>query len=419
MQGSFRSNRKKGEGRKNGKGLESLVSTHFLCYFCVYHPMDLSILKEIFAAMEQGVVFIDDQNRIAYYNPAAEKIRNTSLQEKLGQSILQCHPEKSHPKVMKIIEDLRSGKVKGHHRMNLQLVEGKFYDNTYSAVWGPENQYLGVIVVTQDVTKRKKAEDELKEALTKLQQANEELVRLDRMKDDFLSNVSHELKTPMISVMGYLGMILKEKAGPLNEMQRKFLEISYKNLLKLEKNIDQLFELAEMGIQEEAYLFEPVDLVKIIQFSCSTVEPLAKEHQIDLETQLPLDPVIIEGVPDKLDQLFDNLLTNAVKYNRRGGKITVSLSENEQSVFAHVMDTGVGISHQSLPEVFTRHFQEKKKPLGDVKGLGIGLSLVQEIVKLHQGQIHIESELGKGTVFSVMLSKKRTPPETGVKRSEG
>lgn len=380
--------------------------------------MDASILKEIFSAMEQGVVFIDDQNRIAYYNPAAERIRNTSLKERLGQSILQCHPKKSHPKVLKIIEDLRSGKIKGHHRMNLQLVKGKFYDNTYSAVWGPGNEYLGVIVVTQDVTERKKAEDELKETLTKLQLANEELVRLDRMKDDFLSNVSHELKTPMISVMGYLGMILKEKVGPLTEVQRKFLEISYKNLLKLEKNIDQLLDLAELGIQKEVYSFEPVDLVKIVEFSCSTVEPLAKEHQIELETELPLNPLVIEGVPDKLDQLFDNLLTNAVKYNRRGGKIRVVLSENEGGVFAHVMDTGIGISHQSLPEVFTRHFQEKKKPLGDFKGLGIGLSLVQEIVKLHQGQIHIESELGKGTIFSVMLPKKRTPSEFGASDME-
>jgi signal transduction histidine kinase len=323
----------------------------------------------------------------------------------LGQSILHCHLRKAHPKVLKIIEELRSGKIKGHHRMNLQLVKGKFYDNTYSAVWGPGNEYLGVIVVTQEVTERKKAEDELKEALIKLQLANEEWVRLDRMKDDFLSNVSHELKTPMISVMGYIGMILKEKVGSLTEPQRRFLEISYKNLLKLEKNIDNLLDLAEIGIRKEVYTFEPVDLVKVIQFSCSTVEPLAKEYQIELETQLPLEPLTIDGVADKLDQLFDNLLTNAVKYNRQGGKITVTLAENDRFAFAHIMDTGIGISHQSLNEVFTRHFQEKKKPLGDVKGLGIGLSLVQEIVKLHHGEVQIESKQGEGTVFSVMLPK--------------
>lgn len=356
--------------------------------------------------MEQGVVFIDDQNRIAYFNPAAERLRNAPLQDMLGKSILDCHPVKAHGKLMKIIENLRSGKIKGHHRMNLQLVKGKFYDNTYSAVWGPENRYLGVIVVTQEVTERKKAEDELKEAMAKLQSANEELLRLDRMKDDFLSNVSHELKTPMISVMGYIGMILREKVGPLTDSQKRFLEISYRNLLKLEKNIDHLLDLAEIGIQREVYTFEPVDLVRVIQFSCSTVEPLAKEHQIELETELPPQPLMIQAVPDKLDQLFDNLLTNAVKYNRRGGKISVTLSEDEGSAFAHITDTGIGISNQSLNEVFTRHFQEKKKPLGDIKGLGIGLSLVQEIVKLHQGEIHIESELGKGSVFSVRLPKK-------------
>jgi signal transduction histidine kinase len=290
--------------------------------------------------------------------------------------------------------------------MNLQLVKGKFYDNTYSAVWGPGNKYLGVIVVTQEVTERKKAEDELKETLLKLKSANEELIRLDRMKDDFLSNVSHELKTPMISVEGYIGMILKEKVGSLTEQQKKFLEISYKNLRKLEKNIDNLLNLAEIGIRKEIYTFEPVDLVKVLQFSSLTVEPLAKEYQIGLEIQLSSEPLIIDGVPDKLDQLFDNLLTNAIKYNRRGGKIVVTLGENDRFALANIMDTGIGISNQSLHDVFTRFFQGNTKPLGDYRGLGIGLSLVQEIVKLHHGEINIQSEQEKGTVFSVMLPKK-------------
>ena len=367
--------------------------------------MKLSVLKTIFASMRQGVLFIDDQDRIAYCNLAAEKIRNIQQDKVLGQSILECHPSHSHPKVLRIIEDLRSAKVTGHHLMNIQMMNGKFYDNTYSAVWGPRNKYLGVIVVSQEVTERKKAEDELKEALEKLRLANEELRRLDQMKDDFLSNVSHELKTPMISVMGYIGMMLKEKVGSLTEQQREFLQTSYKNLLKLGKNIDDLLDLAALGIHKEAWTFEPIDLTKVIEFSCSTVEPLAKEHQIQLEVQLPKDPVMVSGVEDKLNQLFDNLLTNAIKYNRQGGKIGVNLRQDSDYTYTCIMDTGVGISHQSLKEVFTRHFQENTKPLGNAKGLGIGLSLAQEIVNLHRGEIHLESELGKGTTFTVKLPK--------------
>jgi signal transduction histidine kinase len=150
----------------------------------------------------------------------------------------------------------------------------------------------------------------------------------------------------------------------------------------------------------------------VIEFSCSTVEPLAKEHQIQMEVQLPSDSVWISGVEEKINQLFDNLLTNAIKYNRQGGKIGVTLHQDSESAYTRITDTGIGISHQSLKEVFTRHFQEKTKPLGNAKGLGIGLSLVQEIVQLHQGKIHLESELGKGTVFTVMLPKKSS--ELGV-----
>ena len=367
--------------------------------------MKLSVLKAIFSSMEQGVVFIDDRNRIVYWNPATEKIRKNNIQELYGKSILECHPSKSHPKVLKIISDLRSRRVKGRHRMNIQMVEGKFYDNTYSAVWGPKNEYLGVIVVSQEVTERKRTEDELKDAMKKLQLANKELKRLDRLKDDFLSNVSHELKTPMISVMGYLGMILKEKMGPLSEQQKKFLQTSYKNLLKLEKQIDDLLDLAELGIQKSNWTFETVNLSRVIEFSSATVQPLAEEHQIQLEVQLPGEPIMISGVEDKLNQLFDNLLTNAIKYNRRGGKIGVTLFQEPEFAFARIEDTGIGISHQSLKEVFIRHFQEKTRPLGNVKGLGIGLSLVQEIVKLHGGEVHLESEQGKGTTFTVRLPK--------------
>ena len=106
--------------------------------------------------------------------------------------------------------------------MNIQMVSGKFYDNTYSCVRGPQNEFWGVIVVSQEVTERKKTEDELRGTLKKLKQANEELKHLGQMKNDFFSNVSHELKTPMISVMGYIGMLLNGKVGGLTEQQRQF-----------------------------------------------------------------------------------------------------------------------------------------------------------------------------------------------------
>jgi signal transduction histidine kinase len=289
--------------------------------------------------------------------------------------------------------------------MNIQMVEGKFYDNTYSAVWGPQHDYWGVIVVSQEVTQRKKVEDELREALKKLKHANEELKHLDERKDDFFSNVSHELKTPMISVMGYIGMLLNEKVGRLTEAQRKFLEISYKNLMKLGKNIDDLLDLAELGIRKIEMVFEPVNLSEIIEFSCSTVEPLAKEHQIRLEMQVPVEPVIVHGVEDKLNQLFDNLLTNAIKYNRPGGKIQVDLHQEDNVALARIMDTGMGFSHPSLEEFASRPVKDKPKPLGNFKTLGIGLSLVQEIVKLHHGSIEMKSEMSKGTTFTVKLPK--------------
>jgi two-component system phosphate regulon sensor histidine kinase PhoR len=202
-----------------------------------------------------------------------------------------------------------------------------------------------------------------------------------------------------------MGMILAEKVGSLNDQQRKFLDVSYKNLLKLGKNIDDLLDLAELGIRKNDWPFDAVDLGKVIEFSCSTVEPLAREHQVQIEAQFPPDPVNVPGVEDKLNHLFDNLLINAIKYNRHGGRITVTLYQDSRSAFVRISDTGVGIAPQSLPKVFTRHYQTPAKPLGNLKGLGIGLSLVQEVVKLHQGDINVVSETDKGTTFTVKMPK--------------
>jgi signal transduction histidine kinase len=168
--------------------------------------------------------------------------------------------------------------------------------------------------------------------------------------------------------------------------------------------------MAELKIEKEPWTFETVDLSKVIEFSCSTVEPLAKEHQILIQVQSVPNPVMAFGAGDKLNQLFDNLLINAVKYNRQGGRIEINLLENDQSAFVRISDTGVGISHDSLKEVFTRHFQERAKPLGNVKGLGIGLSLAQEIVHRHRGEIYVESKVGKGSTFTVRLPK--LPPQS-------
>ena len=145
----------------------------------------------------------------------------------------------------------------------------------------------------------------------------------------------------------------------------------------------------------------------MIEFSCSTIDPLAKEHQIHVEAQFPPEPVIIQGVEDKLNQLFDNLLTNAIKYNREGGRVHVTLYQDSDSAYVRIADTGIGISQNAVKDVFKRHFREETTPLGKMKGLGIGLSLVQEIIKLHDGEIDLKSEPEKGTTFTVMLPKKR------------
>jgi len=179
-------------------------------------------------------------------------------------------------------------------------------------------------------------------------------------------------------------LILKEKVGVLTDQQRKFLEISYKNLLKLEKNIDNLLDLAEMGIQKASWTFEPVDLAKVIEFSCTTVEPLPRNIKSDWKLT-PSRTRKDRRVEDKLNQLFDNLFTNAIKYNRQEGRICVSVEEDAEFVFTRIADTGLESPINPAGSLHATFSRKNKNPW-KCKGLGIGLSLVQEIVNLHQGR---------------------------------
>ncbi len=361
--------------------------------------MKLSVLKGIFAAMVQGVVFIDEQNKIFYCNPAAEKIRNIQLDKVVGQSILECHPSESHPKVLQIIEDLRSGRVKGHHRMNIQMVEGKFYDNTYSAVWGPENEYLGVVVVSQEVTERKKTEDELKDALEKLRLANEELKHLDELKDVFLSNVSHELKTPICAMRGEAEVLLtkERKTEEYQEGLAHFIE----QFDHLNQMINDLILLSKFDAAQVELKMVSLRLDLLVKDLCNLFQVLAEQKKITLEIDAAQE-VTVSGDKIRLQQLFTNLIDNAIKYTPEG-TIRIILERNREAVLVKVSDTGIGISQAEQKNIFKRFYRVDKSRSRETGGVGLGLSIVEWIAHAHHGKIEVASELNQGSTFTVYL----------------
>jgi len=261
--------------------------------------------------------------------------------------------------------------------------------------------------------------EEVKRARTKLAQVNEELKTLDQMKTNLLSNVSHELRTPLVSVMGYTDMILNEKVGAINNTQREYMSISLRNIDRLVTLIDNLLDFSRLYRGTETVLFERFDLLEATRASVQLIRPAADKRSITVELKSSEDDVEVEGDKAKIGQVFDNLLSNAVKFNHNGGTITVQVrKDGAGNAEVAVSDTGIGIPDEALGKVFNRFYQYDSSSTRKYGGTGIGLSIVQDIVRLHGGRIFVTSKEGEGTTFtfSIPLARSATEQQPGVKQ---
>jgi len=252
--------------------------------------------------------------------------------------------------------------------------------------------------------------DQVNSAKEKLDSANKELKSLDEMKTHLLSNVSHELRTPLVAVMGYADMILNEKAGIINDTQKEYLEIILRNVEKLVTLIENLLDFAKIHRSTEGLVFTSFDLIDCIRASMQVVKPVAEVRAISLHLTVHDEqgntvcpPVMVEGDKGNLGQVFNNLLSNAVKFNKNEGSVTVDVEVRKETVLIAVIDTGIGIPEDGQDKIFTRFYQYDASSTRKYGGTGIGLSIAQDIVRLHGSRITVSSTPGEGTTFRFSL----------------
>ncbi len=245
-----------------------------------------------------------------------------------------------------------------------------------------------VVVALNDVTDRKRAEEELKETM--------------EMKSQFISTVSHELRTPMTSMKEAVLILLDELAGKLNPDQKHFLEIAQRNIDRLARLIDEVLDFQKLNAGKMKFNLQAHPIAAVVEEACATMRPQAAKSQVDLavdlETNLPA--VVCDG--DRLVQVLTNLLSNAIKFTPAGGRVLLSVLRRDDQLVLRVSDTGYGIPKEDLPKLFTQFFRVQR-PGKEIKGTGLGLAIVSKIVAGHGGRIEVESELDKGTTFTVFL----------------
>jgi two-component system phosphate regulon sensor histidine kinase PhoR len=226
-----------------------------------------------------------------------------------------------------------------------------------------------------------------------------ELRRLERVRQDFVANVSHEFKTPLTAIQGFSETLL---AGALDDDQnnRRFLEIIRDHASRLARLTDDLLKLARIEAGKLEVEFRPVDIVEQIERCLETTSLKAGWKQIALETQIPLTMPMVRGDAGLLREVIQNLLDNAVQYSPEGGRVQVLITAGSYEAVITVADTGIGIPLADQERIFERFYRVDAARSRDVGGTGLGLSIAKHIVEAHGGRIGVKSEVGSGSRFS-------------------
>lgn len=269
-----------------------------------------------------------------------------------------------------------------------------------------DGSIIGIHGMGRDITEKKRLEEKVREYQDKLKCSYEELIEVDRAKTEFVSNITHELLTPLTSIKGFAELLSEGTIGTINPEQKKSLDIILRNSDRLIKLIRELLDSTRLENNTFLMQFNNVSLESIISKTIQDIHPQANEKQITIIRDIqPLTQ--IWGDDERLMQVIRNILINAIKFTPRMGKITIKSSSENEHVMISISDTGIGIPKDKLSTIFERFYQVDGSVSRKYGGVGLGLSICKKIIEKHNGSIWAESE-GNGSTFHIMLPKYRS-----------
>ncbi|MBN1572833.1 MAG: hybrid sensor histidine kinase/response regulator [Deltaproteobacteria bacterium] len=232
----------------------------------------------------------------------------------------------------------------------------------------------------------------------------EAIEREKRIQSEFfISIISHQLQTPLIAINKYLEVVLGNITGEISGETRELLERSYIRLSELIDSIKDWLVFAQFDPKKARSDFKPIDIVKVLNERVEFLMPFIKERNIEIKLDCPNDHPPVYGSVRVIGEVFANLISNAVKYNRDSGKITITVGYGEENCFISFEDSGIGIPEKDMPSIFDRFYRVKSEETKDIEGTGLGLSITKKFVEAHGGTIEVKSKYGEGSTFTVYL----------------
>ena len=333
-----------------------------------------------------GVVFVDENARVTFANAAAATIFGFDLRRAIRSHVIASIP---NVELERRIEEALRGEASIAPLMLAGTGGQRTYRvSVYPLTSGESDEARRVVVFADDQT---------------------DLARLDRARKEFLSNVSHELRTPLSSIKLMLETVI---ASPDDEAGDLFLPQALGQVDRLVELLAQLLDQARAESGQLQLHLRDVDLSLVAQPIVASFEPQASNKGVMLELQT-MRPVRVEADPDRLAQVFVNLIDNALRHTPTGGAVTVEVDAQGSDAFVRVRDTGAGIPYRDLPRIFERFYVVDRSRTRMSGGAGLGLAIVKGIVDAHGGTISAESMLGSGTSFTIRIPILRVASREG------
>lgn len=363
---------------------------------------------------------------IQSWNASAQRIFGYTAEEAIGRPVLMLLPVDRKQEEAGILARLRAGQRVDHFESIRVTKDGRHIDVslTISPVRDASGRVIGASKVARDITRQKQSERDLQaakqaaeeanrqkdELLESERQARAEVERASRMKDEFLANLSHELRTPLNAIMGWAQIL---RSNPSQDDLLQGIEIIERNARTQVQIIEDLLDMSRIISGKIRLEVQRIDVATVVRAAIETVKPAAEAKGVRLQPVLDALAGPVSGDPNRLQQVFWNLLTNAIKFTPKGGRVQVLLERVNSHLELSVIDTGEGIAPEFLPFVFDRFRQADGGTTRRHTGLGLGLAIVKQLVELHGGTVRAKSGgPGLGSSFIVSLPLIAVHPET-------
>ncbi|OGS61876.1 MAG: hypothetical protein A3J79_00700 [Elusimicrobia bacterium RIFOXYB2_FULL_62_6] len=345
--------------------------------------------EAILFSTEDGFVMIDGEGRVQLANRKARSVLGFEVEASLeGKDLLE---QIANPAVRDIVADVLGSRKENFSRdIEMEHEHAKRFFKCFCApIIAPEKGVrLGTLVAFYDVTLERE---------------------LERIKDEFLHSITHDLRNPMGAIKGFVEFMIKEVPGPVNEAQKKMLISIDRASFRLLGMINNILDIAKMEAGKMELKLAPMNAAETASKVVELLESLGQRKRIKFVVEAPV-PVTVEADAGLIERMFTNLIGNAVKFAPENGVITVGIGEDRENLVAYVADNGDGIPPEYLDKVFQKFEQVKGQKAG---GTGLGLTICRHVASAHLGKVWVESELGKGAKFIFTVPKGLKKDETG------